>query len=128
MDMQKHLMYLAGLVVRDLKSPKLRGVTAKWREKDHTACLTFYFDGEATEEELEDASCACTEIISHFFDGLLEENYLRWDYPKPLPDRHLLAYERVEKPSKNSWFSDLLAWARNLFVMMCSFTTYPILD
>ena len=34
--------------------------------------------------------------ISHYPDGLLEEHYIRWDYPKPLP-KEFSAYKRDEK-------------------------------
>lgn len=66
-----------------------------WKEDKNTACLSFYFDGNATEEEIEDASIACAEIIAHCSNGLLEENYIRWDYPKPLPEK-FLAYKKEE--------------------------------
>lgn len=34
-----------------------------------------YIDGETTEEELEDMSVACAEIIAHCSSGLLREFY-----------------------------------------------------
>jgi hypothetical protein len=92
MDMQKHLLYLAHEELKNCHIPKLRGVTALW--KDPVACLTFFFDGEITEEDVESASDICTYIISHFPEGQLEENYFRWDYPKPLPEK-FLAYRRL---------------------------------
>ena len=78
-------------------SKNISAVKALWKAKENTACITFYFDGEPTEDELEDASIACTEIIAHCSNGLLEENYIRWDYPKLLPDEQFLAYKREEK-------------------------------
>ncbi len=95
MDMQEHLLYITKLKVQDIHSPKIRGVVATWNEKENTACLSFYFDGKATGEELEDASVACSEIIAHCSNGLLEEHYIRWDYPKPIPQENL-AYKREE--------------------------------
>jgi hypothetical protein len=70
---------------------------AFWREKDHTACLSFYFDGPISDEDLDEAYDIGAGIIAHFPDGLLEENYVRWDYPKPLPGK-FLAYSRKEEP------------------------------
>ena len=93
-DMQKHLLYITKIFVQKIKSSKIRGVTAFWKGK--TACISFYFDGEVTEDDFDSASDACGEIIAHFSNGLLEENYIRWDYPKPLPDEQFLAYRREE--------------------------------
>ncbi|WP_068469984.1 hypothetical protein [Candidatus Protochlamydia phocaeensis] len=97
-DWQKHLIYITNLIVcRDLELPKLRAVKAKWREEDHTACISFYFDGAITEEEKEEASDICGGIIAHFPDGFLEENYIQWDYPKPLLESAFWAYKRDEQ-------------------------------
>lgn len=94
---QEHLLYTTERLIRsDFKSQKLRGVTAFWREEDHTACLSFYFDGLISDEDLEDAYDIGAGIIANFPDGLLEENYIRWDYPKPLPEK-FLAYKRNEE-------------------------------
>jgi hypothetical protein len=91
MDIQKYLLYITQIEVESLNSSKIRAVTAYWKE--NIACLSFYFNGEITEEDLESASDTCTYIISHFPDGLLEENYIRLDYPKPIP-KDFLAYEQ----------------------------------
>ena len=96
MDMQKHLLYLTNMTISEMNSLKIRGVVAEWSEEENTAKMTFYFDGEISEDEREDAAIACTEIIAHFYDSLLEENFLRLDYPKPLPER-FLAYKRKEE-------------------------------
>lgn len=96
MNIQEHLLYITRVKVEDIHSPKIRGVTAFWRDKDNTACISFYFDGEISEKEQEDASDACTEIIAHIPESFMEENYFRWDYPKPLPKEYL-AFKREEK-------------------------------
>lgn len=95
MNDQKNLMHITKIKVQDIHSSKIRGVTARW--KNNTACLTFYFDGAVTEDDFDAASDACGEVIAQFSNALLEENYLRWDYPKPLPDEIFLAYRRKEK-------------------------------
>lgn len=96
MDMQKHLMVITNWIISDLKSNNIRAVDAVWKKDKNTAALSFYIDGNATEEELEDISVACAEIIAHCSNGLLEENSIRWDYPKPLPEKKF-AYRKEEK-------------------------------
>jgi hypothetical protein len=97
-DMQEHLLYLTNLIIeRDLTSTRLRGVKAKWKEDGHTACLSFYFNGPLVEEDIEEASDLCGGIIAHFSDGLLEESYVRLDYPTPLPESLFWAYKRSEE-------------------------------
>lgn len=93
MNIQEHLLYITNMESKRLKSNKLRGVTAYW--KDKTAYLSFYFQGELTDDDIEQASDVCTYIIAHFPDGLLEEKFIRWDHPKPLPTQ-FLAYKREE--------------------------------
>lgn len=96
MDMQNHLMTITNWIISDLKSNKIRAVDASWNEDENTAYLSFYIDGETTEEEHEDMSVACAEIIAHCSSGLLRENFIRLDYPKPLPVK-ILAYKKEEK-------------------------------
>jgi hypothetical protein len=91
MDIQNYLLLATQEEVKRLNSAKIRAVTACW--KGNIACLSFYFNGEITEEDLESASDICTYIISHFPNGLLEENYIRLDYPKPIP-KNFLAYDK----------------------------------
>jgi hypothetical protein len=93
MNIQENLLYITELELKRLNSNKIRGVTAYWN--DNTACLSFYFDGAISDEDIENASEVCTYIIAHFSNGLLEENYIRLDYPKPLPEE-FLAYKRDE--------------------------------
>lgn len=96
-DMQKHLIFLTNLFVRENEnSPKIRGVISVWEKDNITAHLSFYFDGEATENELEDASDTCGEVIAHIPNGLLKEDYIRLDSPKPLPESPFWAYKRLE--------------------------------
>ena len=100
MNMQEHLIYITELTIKDLKSPKIRGVSAVWNKLENTAYMTFYFDGETTEEELEDAEVACAEIIAHCSNGLLNERFIRLDFPEPLPESSFWAYKRDASPSK----------------------------
>lgn len=96
LNMQEHLLHITELIVKDIKSlKKIRGVTAIWDELENTAKITFYYDGEADEDEIENFSVANTEIIAHCSNARLEEKFVRWDYPKPLPEKDL-AYKREE--------------------------------
>lgn len=97
MNIQEHLLYITDLELKRLHSNKIRGVTAYWEEK--TACISFYFQGEVMEEDIETASDVCTYIIAHFPDGLLEEKYIRWDYPQPLTEK-FLAYRREKEQNQ----------------------------
>ncbi len=81
---------------------KVRGVTAQWNRESLTTHISFYFDGEANEEELEDASVTCAEIIAHISIGVMEESYIRLDFPNPLPPRKFWAYKR---PQDNEFIS-----------------------
>lgn len=96
MNMQKHLTEITNWIISDLKSNNIRAVDAVWKEDKNTASLSFYIDGNATEEQLEDISVASAEIIAHCSNGLLEENFIRWDCPKPLPEKKF-AYSKEEK-------------------------------
>lgn len=93
--MQNHLLYIAKLTIPEFNLPTVRAVTAIWKEEKNTADLSFYFDKMMTEEELEEASTACAEIIAHCSNAMLEEYYVRWDYPNPLPENWLV-YKRIE--------------------------------
>lgn len=96
LNMQEHLLFITGLIVKNISSlKKIRGVVAIWDELQNTAKITFYYDGEATEEEIENFSVANSEIIAHCSNARLEEKFIRWDYPKPLPEKYL-AYKREE--------------------------------
>ncbi len=95
--MQEQLLYLAKLRVNELDCiDKVRGVEAIWDELEDTAKITFYYDGQATEEELENFSVVNTEIIAQFSTALLEEKYIRLDYPKPLPLSDFWGYKSQE--------------------------------
>jgi hypothetical protein len=103
--LQKHLEYTTNRMVSEyLKLPSLRGVTAYWRIEDNTACVTFYFHDQISENDQEEASDLCAGIIANFPEGLLEERYVRLDYPAPLPEQFLvykndesIEYEKNER-------------------------------
>lgn len=91
MDIQNYLLFVTQKEVKRLNSHKIRAVTAYWKEK--TVCLSFYFNGEIDQSDRESASDICTYIISHFPESLLEENYIRLDYPQTIPNNFLAYYK-----------------------------------
>lgn len=96
-NIQEHLLYLTDLEIKRENYKKIRGVTSFWREVDHTACISFYFDGEITEEDIDVASNICVYIIAHFPDGLLEEHFYHLNFPIPLPESPFWAYKREDE-------------------------------
>lgn len=81
--------------IRAEQYQKIRGITAIWDELEETANITFYYDGEIIENDIEIASEICTYIAAHLTKGMLKEKYIQLDYPKPLPEEYL-AYKREE--------------------------------
>ena len=96
MNYQKHLKEQAKWILESSNLPNLRGGTGRWNAKNETVYLTFYFDGQPTEENIEEASVASTEIIATFPLGSLEEDYVRLDVPKQLPESEFWVYRRPE--------------------------------
>lgn len=93
LNMQEHLLYITELIVKDLHSlNKIRGVMAVWDASENTAKITFYYNGEVTEDELEDFSIVNSEIIAHCSNAKLKENFIRLDYPQSLPKSLFWAY------------------------------------
>lgn len=88
MNNQDNLAFLTREELKGVILPNLRGITAYW--KNNTAIITFYFNGKINESEQEEASELCTYIISHFPDALLEEKFIRLDYPALLPSNFLV--------------------------------------
>lgn len=76
---------------------KIRGVIALWNELEETACITFYFDGETTEEDEKMAFDISIYIMADLIKGMLEKKYIRLDYPIPLPESPYWSYKRPEE-------------------------------
>ena len=97
-NMQKHLLFITRVETENMPYfDSLRGIMAVWIEPENTAYLTFYYDSEATEDQLEEFSIVSTEIIAHCNNAMLNEKFIRWDYPKPLPKNDFWAYRKIEK-------------------------------
>lgn len=94
MNYQKHLNEQAKWILESTDLPNLRGATGRWDVKSETVYLIYYFDGQPTEENIEEASVASTEIIATFPFGALEEDYVRLDVPEQLPDSEFWVYRR----------------------------------
>ena len=78
-----------------LNCPQLRAVFANW--DGGTADISFYFDGEISEEVQEEVYCACHCIEVNLSIHFAEGNYIRLDFPEPLPNIDYLAYLRDEE-------------------------------
>ena len=87
---------LAKLEIKAEQYQKIRGITAFWSELDETAYITFYYNGEITENDIEIGSDICAYIIAHLTRGMLKEKYIKLDYPKQLPKSKFWAYKRNE--------------------------------
>lgn len=96
MNYQEYLNEQAEWILESTALPNLRGATGEWNIQNNTVYLTYYFDGQPTDEHLEEASVASTEIIATFPSGFLEENYIRLDSPKQLPESKFWVYRRQE--------------------------------
>ena len=83
-------------ILKTVPIEKLRGVIAKWIEVTDTLHIIFYFDGELSEMEIEEASVASTEILASLPIAYLNEEYLRMDYPQPLPEGKFWVFRREE--------------------------------
>lgn len=93
MNTQHELVEQAGYIIEDLEEvSSLRGVTAYW--EGETAIITFYFEGEPTEDAVDLASCWCGELIAHFPSGLLAEKFEKWDSSQALPDSPYWVWRR----------------------------------
>lgn len=72
----------------------LRGVAAEWSANN--IIIYFYFDGPLSNSDKDNASVVAGETIADFKDGLIDEHYIRLDYPAKLPQHNLWAYKRQE--------------------------------
>jgi hypothetical protein len=64
MNAQEQLLYVTDLEIKRYNFPKIRGVTAYWQ--DNTACISFYFQGEIIEEDIDSCSDVCTTSSLNF--------------------------------------------------------------
>lgn len=77
--------------------PQLRGVSVDVDEENEIFRITFFYDGEVSEDILELWNCASTEASCHMpISYQTDENYVRFDYPQELPVQGRYAYLRKE--------------------------------
>ncbi|HET8612480.1 MAG TPA: hypothetical protein VFL92_06905 [Sphingomonas sp.] len=76
--------------------PNLRAVMAK--SDGRTIRLRFFVDGEPSEDDIESASIAATEVISDFPDCEMDDQVIRLDAPARMPtnDEWLVIFMRRE--------------------------------
>lgn len=78
-------------------TPQLRGVSIDIDEENEVFHITFFYDGEVSEDILELWSCASTEASCHIPLGYqTDEKYMRLDFPQELPVQGRYAYLRKE--------------------------------
>lgn len=64
-------------------TPNLRGVTFGWTY--HRIVVRFIYDGEVTIEDLVDAGSVASDVIADFLPPcIIDQECLRFDYPRPL--------------------------------------------
>ena len=81
----------------DAITPSLRAVVVDVCKDSQWLYLHFYYDGEASEKEIDLWQCAITEASAHLGpDCDLDNEVTRWDYPKVIPSRGRYAYFRKE--------------------------------
>lgn len=100
-DIQKNLLHFtiyelefAKKEIEEKNFQKIRGIMTFWDEKNDTATITFYYDGEILDNDIEIASDLCAYVISHLTHGMLKEEFVRLDSPLELPESNFWAYKR----------------------------------
>lgn len=93
-DIQNQLLYITKLLAGDFDLPNLRGITAFWRKKDLTVCLSFYFSGDINQHDKDEINDLGAGIIAHFPESLLEDEIIRIDKPRLLPESSFWAYKQ----------------------------------
>jgi hypothetical protein len=78
-------------------TPQLRAVTVALDIENQIFYMSFFYDGEASEELTELWNCAVTEASAHLGpDCFSKQQIVRLDYPNKIPIRGKLAYLRKE--------------------------------
>lgn len=90
MDNQKQLLFLTKDIAQKENLENLRGIEAEWKED--TAFFKFYFNDKISADDVESASDICGEIMAHFVSGFANEECIRLDYPKELPQSEFWGY------------------------------------
>lgn len=90
MEKQKKTQLIIEKFVNPEEWPSLRGIIAHWESDVLT--ITYFFNGEITEELRENASILATEVLAQFFEGSLKENYISIKPSQPLPDSQFWTY------------------------------------
>lgn len=91
-DWQKNLFYITKMRVTSLESKKIKAARAIWAED--TAYITIYFDEKPSEDDLEEASIICTEIIAEMPSySFLNEEFIFLKDSDKIPSDHI-AFER----------------------------------
>lgn len=89
---QSRLTYVTQLFSNEEKIPSLRGVSAQWL--GDTINLSFFFDGEISEEARDDAGVIAAAIVAQFSEGITDEHFISLGPNEALPNDPFLAYKR----------------------------------
>lgn len=84
-------------ILKTVSITRLRGVIAHCGSSSNSLNIAYYFNGEPSEEEIEEASVATTYILAALPTiDQLEEKFINIEYPKPLPESEYWVYKRDE--------------------------------
>jgi hypothetical protein len=100
------LMTLAAWAVHGVVSPSMREVRIEYKKEKNTLDILFFFDQPPTEDEIEEASCAITELIAQTGSVLFEFQTIHIPYPDPIVADGLCIYRRYEpnpNPEPMTW-------------------------
>ncbi len=93
-----YLLLSAQRALFDKVIPSLRAVTIEFNEEKNLLDTRFFFDSPVTDELIDLASCAITEIdinLPIFYEHNADYA-IQWEYPRPIPLTGRLIYLRKE--------------------------------
>ena len=80
MKIDSHLNQHAKGILCSIKIKRLRGVISTYNEESDTLFLNYFFNGEPTDEEIEEVSIVSTDILAGLPIAYLEEEYINLEY------------------------------------------------
>lgn len=95
MSRQNELDEQARGILKTVEIPRLRGVIARLGKKSDQLQVSYYFQEEPSEEQIEEASLATTYITAAlpFINGV-EEDFVKVDLSFSLPQSEFWVYRR----------------------------------
>jgi hypothetical protein len=97
MNRQNELDEQARGILKTVEIPGLRGVLARLGKKSDQLEISYYFQEEPSEEQIEEASLTTTYIIAALpFINEVEEDFVKVDLSFSLPQSGFWVYRREE--------------------------------